>query len=110
MATTRKSAKRTARKKTSGRKRASAGKKAVRRKAVSRRSSPKTKGARKKKKGTPLSRRAAQGLRAARGGVKSVRQAGDKIWEALRSTTAHVVEGVKDRLAEETEREARHRS
>lgn len=108
MATTRKSAKRTGRKKSGGRKPASAGKKATRRKAVSRRSSPKTKGARKKK-GTSLSRRAAQGLRAARGGVKSVRQAGDKIWEALRSTTAHVVEGVKDRLAEETEREARDR-
>ena len=108
MATTRKSAKRTARKKTS-RKRASAGKKATRTKAVSRRSSRKSKGARKKK-GAALRRRAAQGLRAARGGVKSVRQAGDKIWEALRSTTAHVVEGVKDRLAEENEREARDRS
>ena len=109
MATTRKSAKRAARKKTSGRKRASAGKKATRTKAVSRRSSRKSKGARKKK-GAALRRRAAQGLRAARGGVKSVRQAGDKIWEALRSTTAHVVEGVKDRLAEENEREARDRS
>jgi hypothetical protein len=109
MATTRKSAKRTARKKTSGRKRASAGKKATRTKAVSRRSSPKAKAVRKKK-GTALRRRAAQGLRAARGGVKSVRQAGDKIWEALRSTTAHVVEGVKDRLTEENEREARDRS
>jgi hypothetical protein len=33
--------------------------------------------------------------RAARGTLKTVRDAGEKTWEALKSTTAQVVEGVK---------------
>jgi hypothetical protein len=34
-------------------------------------------------------------VRSGRGPLKRVRSAGKKTWEALKSTTAHVVEGVK---------------
>ena len=105
MATTRKSAKRTAGKKSGGRG-ASARKKTTGKKSASRRSGSKAKKAtrpRRKSAGT-LRKRAAQGLRVARGGVESVKQAGDKLWESLRSTTAQVVEGVRDRLGEDVER------
>jgi hypothetical protein len=47
---------------------------------------------------TSLKRKARKGLRAARGGIDTVRQAGEKTWKALKSTTAQVVEGVKDRI------------
>jgi hypothetical protein len=40
----------------------------------------------------------AKALRAAKGGIKSVRQAGERTWETLKSTTAQVVEGVKDMI------------
>lgn len=40
---------------------------------------------------TTLKRKARKGLRAAR-------QAGEKTWEALKSTTAQVVEGVRERI------------
>jgi hypothetical protein len=49
-------------------------------------------------KTTKLQRKARRGLRAARGGIDTVRQAGEKTWEALKSTTAQVVEGVRDRI------------
>jgi hypothetical protein len=101
MATKRKSAKRTAGKKTSGSKRASARKKPARKKSAKRGASSKRTAGRKK---GPLGRRVAKGLQAARGGIDSARQAGDKIWGALRSTTAQVVEEVKDRLGEDSDR------
>ena len=97
MASTRKSAKGRTGKKRSGAKRAStrkssSTKKRTTRKAVSRRA------AKRASRKTTLKRRAKQGLQAARGGLKTVRKAGERTWEALRSTTAQVVEGVKDRL------------
>jgi hypothetical protein len=106
MATTRKSARKSAKRtagKKSGRRGASAQKKATRAKAASRRSGPKAKKA-TRPRGTSaatLKKRAAEGLRVARGGVETVKQAGDKLWDSLRSTTAQVVEGVKDRLGED---------
>jgi hypothetical protein len=45
-----------------------------------------------------LKKTARKGLRAARGGIDTVRQAGEKTWEALKSTTAQVVEGVKEKF------------
>lgn len=93
MATPRKSAKR-ARRKRSTSKRATA-KKAPSRKRAARRS---TKSRASKK--ARLKQTARKGLRAARGGMKTVRQAGEKTWEALKSTTAQVVEGVRDRFGE----------
>ena len=50
------------------------------------------------KKITSLKKRARKGLRAARRPLESVRDAGEKTWEALKSTTAQVVEGVKGRF------------
>jgi hypothetical protein len=49
-------------------------------------------------KSTKLKQKARKGLRAARGGIDTVRQAGEKTWEALKSTTAQVVEGVRERI------------
>jgi hypothetical protein len=98
MASTRKSAKARTGKKRSGAKRGSArtrsssAKKRSTRKAASRRA------AKRASRKATLKRRAKQGLQAARGGLKTVRRAGERTWEALRSTTAQVVEGVKDRL------------
>jgi hypothetical protein len=43
-------------------------------------------------KGAGLKRRARKGLKAARGGLKSVIQAGGKTWKTLKSTTANVME------------------
>jgi hypothetical protein len=82
MAATRKSTKRTAGKKRSSAKRSSTKKR------------PKSKAL----KTTTLKRKARQGLRAAKSGIASVRQAGEKTWETLKSTTAQVVEGVRDRI------------
>jgi hypothetical protein len=92
MAATKKSAKRSAAKKgpakrRSGKKKA-AGKSASKR-AAKRAAAPKA---------TRLKRRARKGLKAARGGINTVLQAGGKTWKTLKSTTAHVVEGVKDTL------------
>jgi hypothetical protein len=103
MAPTRKSAKR-AGKKRSGARRASAKKRSTR-KAASRRGTKTAKrGARKTaKRGArkaTLKRRAKEGLRAARGGIDTVREAGERTWDVLKSTTSQVVEGVKDRLGE----------
>ena len=105
MAPTKKSAKARTGKKRSGAKRASAkkrsssakkrsssAKKRPTRKAASRRA------AKRASRKATLKRRAKQGLQAARGGLKTVRRAGERTWKALRSTTAQVVEGVKDRL------------
>jgi hypothetical protein len=105
MAPTRKSAKRAAGKKRSA-KRGSTRKRAVR-KATARRGA-KSRG-RSRKKSSNLRRQAKKGLQAARSGIDTVREAGDKAWSALKSTTAQVVEGVKDRLGEETERGPNYR-
>jgi hypothetical protein len=56
-----------------------------------------------------LKRKAQQGLRVAKGGINTVRQAGEKTWEALKSTTAHVVEGVRDRLGDDSDRNPTYR-
>jgi hypothetical protein len=56
-----------------------------------------------------LKKTARKGLRAARGGIKTVRQAGEKTWEALRSTTAQVVEGVKDKFGDDSDRNPTYR-
>lgn len=97
MAATRKSSKRTAGKKRAGAKRTSAKKRPVR-KAASKRGAKSSGTKARKKKAANLRRTAAKGLKAARGGLDTVRQAGDKAWGALKSTTAQVVEGVKDRF------------
>jgi hypothetical protein len=81
MAATKKSAKRSARKKGPATKRQSAKKK------KSKAAAPKA---------SQLKRRARKGLKAARGGIDTVLQAGGKTWETLKSTTAQVVEGVKE--------------
>jgi hypothetical protein len=92
MASTRKSTKRATGKKRGSAKRSSA-KKQPSRKAASR------SGKRSKAlKATTLKRKARKGLRAAKGGIDTVRQAGEKTWAVLKSTTAQVVEGVRDRI------------
>jgi hypothetical protein len=94
MAATKKSTKRKAGKKRSSAKRVSGKKRKVRR-------TP--------KKSSDLRRRAKKGLRVARSGIDTVREAGDKAWTALKSTTSQVVGGVKDRFAEETRRKPNYR-
>lgn len=89
MAATRKSAKRTAGKKRSSAKRSSA-KKSTGGKASSKR---RTKGPAKKV--GKLKKKARKAVRAARGPINTVLDAGGKTWEALKSTTAQMVEGVK---------------
>jgi hypothetical protein len=42
------------------------------------------------------SRRATRKRPKAAGGLETVRQVGERTWETLKSTTAHVVEGVKE--------------
>jgi hypothetical protein len=110
MAPTRKSAKRSAGKKRSGAKRASARKRPS---SAKKRSTRKNAGSRVAKRGgrkTSLKRRAQKGIKAARGGLETVVQAGERTWEALRSTTAQVVEGVKDRLGEDSRSDNNYRS
>jgi hypothetical protein len=100
MAGSRKSARRTGAKKR-GAKRAATKKRAVRKAATKRR----TRAGRSKTTGTgKLKRKAAKGLRAARGGINTVRKAGEKTWEVLKSTTTQVVEGVRDKLGDESDR------
>jgi hypothetical protein len=81
-------------------KRSSAKKRPARKAASRGRSKKAASGGRKTRasKTTKLQRKARRGLRAARGGIDTVRQAGEKTWEALKSTTAQVVEGVRDRI------------
>jgi hypothetical protein len=89
MAATRKSAKRTAGKKRSSAKRSSA-KKSAGGKASSKRPTKKARSAVGKVK-----KRARKVVRAARGPINTVINAGGKTWKALKSTTAHMVEGVR---------------
>jgi hypothetical protein len=92
MAATRKSTKRTAGKKRSSAKRSSTKKRAGRKSASRGRAKSKA------LKTATLKRRARKGFKAAKGGIESVRQAGERTWETLKSTTAQVVEGVRDRI------------
>jgi hypothetical protein len=105
MAATRKSTKRSKGKRATGKKRVSSKRSGARKSAKSR--SRKTTAKRLSKAGTAratsLKRTARQGLRAARDGIDTVKLAGEKTWEALKSTTAQVVEGVKDTIAREPE-------
>jgi hypothetical protein len=94
MAATRKSAKRSAAKKRAAAKRPSS-KKQPARKATSKRRAKKLAAL----KPTSLKRQAKKGLKAARGGLDSVLQAGEKTWETLKTTTTNVVEGVKETFA-----------
>jgi hypothetical protein len=91
MAATKKSAKRSAAKKRPAAKRQSAKKKPAR-KGASKRTTRKVAAPRAAK----LKRQARKGLKAARGGIDTVLQAGEKTWDTLKSTTAQVVEGVKE--------------
>jgi hypothetical protein len=100
MAATRKSAKRAAGKKRKSAKRSSAKKRPARKAAAKGRARRGTaKGAALKR---TAKRTAQKGLRAAREGIDTVRQAGEKTWGVLKSTTTQVVEGVKDRFGEES--------
>jgi hypothetical protein len=92
MAATRKSTKRTAGKKRSSAKRSST------KKRTSRKSASRGRAKSKALKTTTLKRRARKGLKAAKGGIESMRQVGERTWETLKSTTAQVVEGVRDRI------------
>ena len=95
MAATRKSAKRSAAKKGAAAKRPSAKKQPARKSAAKRRGSksaaPKTAG---------LKRQARKGLKAARGGLDSVLEAGGKTWKTLKTTTANVMDGVVEGVKE----------
>jgi hypothetical protein len=97
MAATKKSAKRSAAKKRPAAKRQSAKKKPAPKRASKR-------GARKgaAPKAAKLKRQARKGLKAARGGIGTVLEAGGKTWKTLKSTTAQVVEGVKETLRPES--------
>jgi hypothetical protein len=96
MAGPKKSAKRGAAKKRGAPKRKSAKKK-----AGGKRSSKRGAGKTAALKGAKLRRQARKGLKAARGGLDTVLQAGEKTWKTLKSTTAQVVEGVKDTFVAE---------
>lgn len=94
MAATRKSAKRSAAKKRAAAKRPSSKKQPARKSTSKRRA----------KKPAPrtisLKRRAKKGLKAARGGLDSVLQVGEKTWETLKTTTANVMEGMVEGVKE----------
>jgi hypothetical protein len=98
MAATKKSAKRSARKKRKSAKRPSA-KKRPARKAVA-----KGRTRRRAPKSAALKRTAKKGLRVAQEGIETVRQAGEKTWGVLKSTTTQVVEGVRDKLGQDSDR------
>lgn len=87
MAATRKPAKRSAAKKSASTKRPSSKKKAAR-KSASKRRGKKSAGS----KTAGLQRQARKGLKAARGGLGTVLKAGKKTWEALKTTTASVMD------------------
>jgi hypothetical protein len=89
--------------KRSSRKRSSA-KRTSARKGAARKATSRSRTRAKAPKTKTLTRTARKGLRVARGGIDTVRQAGEKTWEALKSTTAQVVEGVKDKFGDNTDR------
>jgi hypothetical protein len=91
MATTRKPANRSTRKKAAPTRRAGASG-AKSRKETARKSTRKS-GASKSPKLKDTARRS---LRLAKEGLESVRQAGGKAWQAVKSTTTQMVENVRD--------------
>jgi hypothetical protein len=92
MATTRKPAKRSTRKKAAAPTRRAAAAGAKSRKRTARKSTRKSGTSKSPKlKGTARS-----GLRLAKEGLESVRQAGGKAWQAVKSTTTQMVENVRD--------------
>jgi len=101
MAPSRKSARQAAgKKKRAGSKRTSAKKRPVRKAASKRGTRSSSRGQKKK---TTLKGTARKGLRAAREGIDTVREAGGRTWEVLKSTTSQVVEEFKDRLGQSAE-------
>jgi hypothetical protein len=96
-AATRKSAKRTAGKKRSSAKRASAKKRAGGKASSPRRTTGRIKKAGKTagKVAGKVKKKARKVARAARGPINTVMDAGGKTWEALKSTTANMMEGMK---------------
>lgn len=99
MAARKKSAKRSGGKKSGSAKRATAKKPS--RKASPNRRTKSTKTTRSKK-GSALSRAVRKRSKAGRGALNTVLQAGEKTWRTLKSTTAQVVEGVKETLGGES--------
>jgi hypothetical protein len=97
MAATRKSAKRAAKKKRAGAKRGSAKKRPVRKAASRRAGKTRRTGARRTAK---LKGKAKKGLKVAREGLDTVKEAGEKTWDILKSTTSQVVEGVRGKLGQ----------
>lgn len=95
MAATRKSAKRSAAKKRAAAKRPSSKKQPARKSSSKRRAKKSA-----PRKTTSLKRQAKKGLKAARGGLDSVLQAGEKTWVSLKTTTANVMEGMVDGVKE----------
>jgi hypothetical protein len=106
MAATRKSAKRRAAKKRGAAKRPSSKKEPATRKSASKRRAKKSSAS----KAIGLKRHARKGLRAARGGLDTVLQAGEKTWETLKTTTASVMEGVVEGVKETFAGDQRERS
>jgi hypothetical protein len=69
---------------------------------------PQAKGGRKSlAKKTSSSKKRTKRARSARGPMDSVRVAGEKTWKALKSTTAQMVEGMKDTFGSEENRNGR---
>ena len=95
MAATRKSAKRSAGKRPSAKKKKGTGKTSAK--------SSRFKTKKGLRRTTTLQRRARKGLSAARDGFDSVLEAGGKTWRTLKNTTALMVEGVKETLAGQPE-------
>jgi hypothetical protein len=95
------SAKKSVARKSAARKSAAKGKRSATRKGAAKRRSTRAKTGRRRTRA--LKRTAEQGLKVAREGIDTVRQAGEKTWDVLRSTTAQVVEGVRDRLGDDSD-------
>lgn len=95
MAATRKSAKRrTGKRKATGAKRA-APKRASGRKRSSTKSAKRSR--RVRVSAPKLKRKARRGLKVAKEGLDTVREVGDKAWQALRATTTQIIDNVRDR-------------
>jgi hypothetical protein len=93
MATTRKAAKRSTRKKSAapGRRAAASGTKS-RKRTAGKKSTRST----RTSKNPKLARTARSGLRLAKEGLQSVRQAGGKAWQAVKETTTQMGENARD--------------
>jgi hypothetical protein len=98
----RSSAKRSSAKRSSAKR--SSAKRSSAKKGAARKSGTKRRGKGVGSRTKALKRTARKGLRVAQDGIETVRQVGEKTWETLRSTTANVVEGVKDKLGDDSAR------